>query len=201
MAEPEKEIAQLEALLRRLEKEYDQFLSGQLRREPAETENALLAIVRGSGARAIQNPTLAFRFNSLVARYNSFKTVWTRRQREMEEGRGPAARRPPSPGAPRQGLDEPAPVERHTEYVASDPRHETRHLQNLFATYRAMREKAGEPVEKLRPESFERALADKVDQLKRQHGCEAVLIRLVSDQGKTRIVAKPFRRGRAGGAA
>ena len=35
MADPEKDIAQLESLLRRLEKEYDQFLVGLLRREPA----------------------------------------------------------------------------------------------------------------------------------------------------------------------
>jgi len=38
--------------------------------------------------------------------------------------------------------------------------------------------------------------------IKREQGCDAVLIRVVADQGRTRIVAKPFRRGvRPAGAA
>ena len=79
-------------------------------------------------------------------------------------------------------------------YLSSDPLHEPRHLEQFFETYRRLREEGGEPTTKLRVESFQKALAEKVEKIKREQGCEAVLIRVTSDQGRTRIVAKPFRR-------
>jgi len=192
---PEQDIAQLETLLRQLEKEYDQFFCGLLRREPTATENTLLAIVRAYVSRPIQNPTLGFKYTSLVARYNSFRTVWTRKLREKEEGRvgGSSVVRHAAP--PRPEPRHPA----HTaanpgEYLSSDPLHEPRHLGQFFETYRRLREESGEPTAKLRVESFQKALAEKVEKIKREQGCEAVLIRVIKEQGRTRIVAKPFRR-------
>ncbi len=192
---PEQDIAQLEVLLRQLEKEYDQFFCGILRREPAVTENALLAIVRAYAGRPIQNPTLGFKYNSLVARYNSFRTVWTRKLREKEEGRavGSCAPRPVAPPQPEQR--HPA----HTaanprEYLSSDPLHEARHLEQFFETYRRLRAESGESTAKLQVESFQKALAQKVEKIKREQGCESVLIRVTVEQGRTRIVARPFRR-------
>ena len=192
---PEQDIAQLETLLRQLEKEYDQFFSGLVRREPAATENAVLGIVRAYGGRPIQNSSLAFRMNSLVARYNSFRAVWTRRLREKEEGRpvpAGAARlaTPPRQERKRQAHTAANPA----EYLASDPMHEARHLGQFFETYRRLREASGESTAKLQVEGFRKALAQQVEKIKREQGCEAVLIRVVNDQGRTRIVAKPFRR-------
>ena len=198
MAKPEQDIAQLETLLRQLEKEYDQFFCGILRREPTGSENAVLAIIRAYVSRPLSNPTLGFKYTSLVARYNSFRTVWTRRMREREEGRalGTCAARPAAP--PRPEPRHPAPPG-HTaanpaEYLTTDPLHEPRNLGQFFETYRRLRKESGEPVDKLRAESFQKALAEKVEKIKREQGCDSVLIRVVSDQGRTRIVAKPFRR-------
>lgn len=194
-SKPEQDIPQLETLLRQLEKEYDQFLCGLLRREPAATENAVQTIIRAYASRPIQNPSLGFKYTSLVARYNSYKTVWSRRQREKEEGRagGPGGARIVTSN--RQEAKRPA----HTaanpaEYLTADPMHEPRNLEQFFETYRQMREKCGESTAKLRADSFQKALAEKVDKIKREQGCEAVLIRVVNDQGRTRIIAKPFRR-------
>jgi hypothetical protein len=200
---PEQDIAHLETLLRQLEKEYDQFFSGLVRREPAAAENAVLAIMRAYGGRPIQNSSLAFKLNSLVARYNSFRTVWTRRLREKEEGRpGPAAAPRPAAAQRQERRRQAHTAANPAEYLTSDPMHEARHLSQFFETYRRLREECGEPVDKLRAESFQRALAEKVDKIKRERGCEAVLVRVVADGGRTRIVAKPFRRrtDRAGAA-
>jgi hypothetical protein len=192
---PDQDIVQLETLLRQLEKEYDQFFCGLLRREPTVTENAVLAIVRAYVGRPIQNPTLGFKYTSLVARYNSFRTVWTRRLREREEGRvgGSCVARPAAPARPEPRR------QAHTaanpgEYLSSDPLREPRHLEQFFEAYRRLREESGEPTARLRIESFQKALAEKVEKIKKEQGCEAVLIRVTSDQGRTRIVAKPFRR-------
>jgi hypothetical protein len=191
---PEQDLPQLETLLRQLEKEYEQFFSGILRREPTGTESQVLGIIRAYAGRPLSNPTLGFKYNSLVARYNSFRTVWTRKMREREEGRG-------LPGAPRP-VTVPKPEPRHTarsaanpaEYLSANPLHEQRHLEQFFETYRRLREETGESTAKLQVESFQKALAEKVEKIKKEQGCDAVLIRVTKDQGRTRIVAKPFRR-------
>lgn len=198
---PEQDIAQLEALLRQLEKEYDQFFSGVLRREPAVTENNVLSIIRAYVNRPIQNSGVAFKYAALVARYNSFKTVWTRRMREREEGRGPAAaavHRGPAAGPAERTL---APVAvPMPEFLTTNPLREQRHLKQFFETYRRMRQECGESTAKLQAESFQKALAEKIEKIKREQRCDSVLVRVVSEQGKTRLVAKPFRRSREGGA-
>jgi len=194
-SKPEQDIAQLETLLRQLEKEYDQFFCGLLRREPTATENTLLAIVRAYVSRPIQNPTLGFKYTSLVARYNSFRTVWTRKLREKEEGRVGACSvvrhatpQRPEPRHPAHTAADPG------EYLSSDPLREPRRLEQFFETYRRLRDESGESTARLRVESFQKALAEKIEKIKREQGCEAVLIRVVKEQGRTRIVAKPFRR-------
>jgi hypothetical protein len=201
-AGPEQDIAQLETLLRQLEKEYDKFLSGQERCEPSRTENQVLALVRAYASRPLQNSTLAFRYTSLVARYNAFRSVWSRRVREREDGRGPQFRsvRPHAgSGAAAQaarGRENPR------EYLASEPLHEQRHLAQFYETYCRLRSEGGESVARLTPETFRKTLADRIEQIKRDQRCEAVLVRVVTESGRTRIVAKPFRRrGGAGGAA
>jgi hypothetical protein len=192
---PEQDIAQLETLLRQLEKEYELFFSGQLRREPAGTENAVLVLIRAYASRPLQNNALAFKYNALVARFNSFKTVWTRRLREREEGRAPAGTLPPRPAQQRPEPRAPAAGGAlMQEYVTSNPLQEPRHLKQFFETYVKLRVACGEPVEKLRTESFQKALAEKIEKIKRDQGCEQVLLRVVTEQGRTRLVAKPFRR-------
>ena len=204
MADLERDLAQLDSLLHRLEKEYEMFIAGQLRREPSETEGQVLALVRTWSKGAIQNSTLAFRYRTLVARYNAFKTVWNRRVREREEGRAPAVR-PGAKGRAAAGeRSRPAVAKTHdapAPYIAVDPCHEPRRMSDLYATYRRLREEQGESVERLRPDGFQRTLADRVAKIKEQYGCEAVLIRVVADGGRTRIVAKPYRRPGAGGAS
>lgn len=192
---PEQDIAQLEVLLRKLEKDYDQFFLGLERREPVVTENAVLAIVRAYASRPITNPGLGFKYQTLVARYNTFRNVWTRRLREKEEGRasGAIGARPVAPPRP-EPRHPPHTAVRPGEYLSSDPLHETRHLGQFFETYRRLREASGESNAKLQVEGFQKALAQQVEKIKREQGCEAVLIRVVNDQGRTRIVAKPFRR-------
>lgn len=188
MADIEQDIRQMEELLRDLEKGYDAFFGGLERTPPAKIEAVVQSLVRAYGVRPVQNAGQAFRLKGLTARYNAMKQVWQRRLRALEDGKGPAAQRPVAP-RPQVHLRQPT-----TEYITADPRHEAERIQHLFDTYRHFRQECGETTEKLKAESFQRALAEKVQKIKETHRVDSVLIRLVKDGGKTRIVAKPFRR-------
>lgn len=195
---PEQDLPQLETLLRELAFKREKFLIGQERTPPEDIERKAQAIIRAYAVRPIQNAGLNFKYTTLVARSNALAAVWRRRLREREEGRGVggalaraarAAQEEQRPKVHRPTLG----AGRPGEYLASEPQHEQRRLAQFYEAYRAQREKAGEPVAKLSPEGFQKALADKIAQIKREQRCETVLVRVVSEQGKTRIVAKPFR--------
>lgn len=192
MGELERDIAQLETLLRKLEKEYEMFLCGQLRREPTATEGAVQSLIKTWTNRSIQNSAQAFRVNSLAARYNSFRTVWSRRLREKEEGRGTAVAKAPA-AQPKPAAAAEGPV----EYIARGPEPDAKALERLFEAYRGLREKAGESTARLTPESFRKALAEKIQKLRREHGAETVLLRVVGDEGRARIVARTLRGGKS----
>ena len=80
------ELNELEINMKRLRIEYEQFFKGGARREPQQ----LLAKVQKTVTRFASDPprrvALKFRFNSLVARFQSQRQLWGRVMREMDEG-------------------------------------------------------------------------------------------------------------------
>jgi hypothetical protein len=186
----ENDLARLEQLLRKLEHEYDQFLSGAVRAEPQRTDNEVQQIIKLYSSRAIQNPSLRFKFSNIVARYNSFRNVWTRKVREMEEGR--VFGRPTRVTTPLRSRRPSSPASRR-EFVTADLKSDEEGMKEIFQSYKELRESCGESTERLRLESFTRSLADKVSKVKESRKCEQVEIRLRRDQDKTRILVRPYR--------
>ena len=80
------ELNELEINMKRLRIEYEQFFKGGAHREPQQ----LLAKVQKTVTRFASDPprrvALKFRFNSLVARFQSQRQLWGRIMREMDEG-------------------------------------------------------------------------------------------------------------------
>jgi hypothetical protein len=187
----EDDLARLEQLLRKLEQEYDQFFSGAVRAEPQRTDADLQRIIKLHSGRAIQNPSLRFKFSNIVARYNSFRNVWTRKVREMEEGR--VFGRPVRVSAPPPPRRFSSPAGSRRKFVTADLKSAGEDMKEIFRTYKELRESCGESTERLRLESFTRILADKVSKVRNLRKCEQVEIRLSRDQDKTRILVRPYR--------
>ncbi len=181
MVDIERDVVTLANLVRKLEFEYDQFLSGTTHKEPLHTESAVLALIKVYAGRAVQNPAVRFKFNNLVARYNSFRKVWTRRLRERDEGR--------IIGRPRKASPPP-----RNEVGTAAPRKDKKQTEQLFVRYKRLRRQSGESTDRLRLENFQGMLAEKVEILKKSKNCEAIEVRLVKNQSKYRIVLSPCRR-------
>jgi hypothetical protein len=187
----ENDLAVLEGTLRQLETEYEQFLSGKVRIQPMKTEAEVQRMIRVYSARGIQNSSLRFRYANIVARYNSFKNVWERKVRELEEGRSfgrpmRAVSRPPRrPSAP-------TPTPRR-DFIASDLGTEKGSMEEIFSSYKSLRSECGESTERLRLENFTRLLSEKVNRLKESKKCEQVEIRIRRDKDKCRILVRPVK--------
>jgi hypothetical protein len=84
--EIDEELTELEVNLKRLRIEYERFFKGAMKREPQQ----LLGKVQKTISKLANDPprriALKFRFNSLVARFQSMRQLWGRTMREMEAG-------------------------------------------------------------------------------------------------------------------
>ena len=99
-SEFEREMAHLEAEIRRLEAEFNMFFAGRLPRPPWETRAKVAALVKRHDQSFIRNTADRFRFDSLQNRYAKFLELWERQMTNRELGRPTlGARRQPAPAA------------------------------------------------------------------------------------------------------
>jgi len=84
--EMEQELEELEINIKRLRIEYEQFFRGAMKREPSVLRGKVQKTITRFVADPPRHPAIKFRFNSLNARYQSFRQLWGRTLREMEAG-------------------------------------------------------------------------------------------------------------------
>jgi hypothetical protein len=83
-----RDLATLEAELKRLEAEYNMFFAGRLPRPPWETRSRVDALVKRIDRARAGNTGDRFKFSTLQARFTTFIDLWDRGLRAREEGRG-----------------------------------------------------------------------------------------------------------------
>ena len=82
----EEELIDFEHKLQRLRIAYDQYFMGSERREPIQLRAELQRFITRYMSSPPRNAALKFRFNALVARFQAFRGMWGRAQREIEAG-------------------------------------------------------------------------------------------------------------------
>jgi hypothetical protein len=187
----DRELAVLEAEIRRLEAEYNMFFAGRLPRPPAETRRRVSQMVRRLDRASLTNYAERFRFSTLQARFVRFTELWDRGLRAREEGR-------PGPfGAPQKTpARAPADAETaHDEQVIhvaafSDPAAEGAKLRELYDHLSHARREAGE--EPVPFERFSQGVAEQVRQLKAK-GAPEVAVRVSMKAGKVTVTARGLR--------
>ena len=85
------QLTRLEDDIRKLKIEFDIFFNGASKRPPYDTKGRVETMIK----RVADDRTLTFaqryRYNSLAARYTSFRDLWRRTMQGREEGRDPAS--------------------------------------------------------------------------------------------------------------
>jgi hypothetical protein len=103
-SEFDRELKVLEAELKRLEAEYNQFFAGRLPRLPWEQRSRVDAMMKRIDRMHIQNTGDRFRFQTVQSRWAAFSELWERQMKAQETGRRPGRGRgagaaPPSMAA------------------------------------------------------------------------------------------------------
>jgi hypothetical protein len=172
----QEDMAKLQRTFRLLEREYEQWFSGALPKPPSETQKVCEDIVKRYNISPPRNLAEQSLFSMLQARYNTYTEMWNRRTRLKEEGRLPGGKDHPKKTAPKASPPKPA--------APADP------FRQVFESFVAAKQKAGEATSKLSYESFRKTLEKQADQIRSAKGKDVDFGVTVKD-GKVSVVARP----------
>ena len=187
----QRDLAALEADLKRLEGEYNMFFSGRLPRPPWETRTRVAEAVKRLDRQSLGNYAVKFRFSTLQARFSTFIDLWDRGLRAREEGRaGPFAHG--SSGAATERLDRSA--DRVLQVTTlRDPVKDADKLQELYQGVAEARREVG--LEAIPYNRFAELIATQIKSL-REQGSEEVAFCVALKDGKVAFTARAHTRPR-----
>jgi hypothetical protein len=180
-------LVRLEDDVRKLKVEFDIYFNGSAKRPPYDTKGRVETLIKRLADERNFSYAQRYRYNSIVARYTSFRDLWRRTIQDREEGRGVMQ----STRAKARKQDEPH-VRRAT-FVCTDARADVPTVKGLYDALVRAKVQCGEPVDDLSFSQFHRMLAAKTDALKQRLGCESVRYSVYLEDGKVSFKAKAER--------
>ncbi len=189
----EEEIENLEDGIRRLKIEYDRFFNGGLPRLPTDLQWRVETLIKRYSDSSNLSFAQRFRYNSLVAKYHSYKELWQKNVRNKEEGRplyGPYVVAETATEAEPPAASDSSDTRLICQLVCSNPDSEQEKLQNLFKSFLEAKRECGEKPDTVQFDSFRRFLAEKTLKLKDQFKCQSVCYTISVESGKVKFTAK-----------
>ncbi len=178
----EEDLQLLEAKLKIVKFQYEQYFLGNRPREPQIERGEVQKIVAYWSNMAIRNTAMRFKFNTLCSRFFTFRRQWDETVRKIETGTyaphnfkanlrsgGP----PKPPAAPGAGA---APA-----------------TDDIFDAYLEARRSCGEGTEGLTKAKLDQVLKKQEDAIRSKYECQSVKFRVVVENGKTKLKASPVK--------
>jgi hypothetical protein len=183
----EEQLTRLEEDIRRLKIEFDIYFNGASKRPPYDTKGRVDTLIK----RVADDRTLTFaqryRYNSLAARYSSFRDMWRRTMQGREEGRDPVfAARATAKAEIRNEIEK-------VSFVCLDAGKEVETVKNLYDSLLEAKRRCGEPTEDFSFPRFHRLIASKAEGLKERLGCDKVKFSVAIEAGHVSFKAKADR--------
>ena len=181
---PDEHLSRLEEDIRRLRVGFDIFFNGGSKRPPYDTKGRVETLLKRLGDDRSLTFAQRYRYNSLAARYNSFRELWRRTMQGREEGRDAVS-------AHRASVhkETSAPKVQPVSFVCADAHREVEVVRNLFESLMEAKRVCGE-AEDLSFPKFHRLIASKADGLKAKFGCEQVRFSVAIENGHVSFKAK-----------
>jgi hypothetical protein len=182
---PDEQLTRLEEDIRRLRVEFDIFFNGGSKRPPYDTKGRVETLLKRLGDDRSLTFAQRYRYNSLAARYNSFRELWRRTMQGREEGRDAVS-------AHRASVhkEASAPKVEPVSFVCTDAHREVEVVKNLFDSLVEAKRICGEAVEDLSFPKFHRLIASKADALKEKLGCKQVRFSVAVENGHVSFKAR-----------
>lgn len=179
----EADLERLESSLRQLKVQYDMFFAGALSREPYELRAKFDQLIKRYTNAPIRKYAHRFQFNAVVSRYNSLSEFWSKTLRSIEEGDRP------TPALMDRGTAERV----LTTCRVHDPLQEQEPLRILHERFLDARRRIDGQGGGLSFDSFLQGVVAQASRLQKKSGCDEVELRVVVENRKVHLKARPGR--------
>jgi hypothetical protein len=171
-----RQLAEVEKMLKELRVQYEQYFAGVEKIAPMKARDDLERQLRLLGRRKIVQTDLRYRLQNLASRFHSYKGMWERNQRQMDEGRYPRHTKKISSASPQRGA-KPA-------FAAStDP-------AQLYKDYLRLCMECRVPASIDGINTMETFLRTKEEVIRQRYGNVKCSFDVVNENGKPKIKAK-----------
>jgi hypothetical protein len=177
-------LKRLDEDIRRLKIEFDIYFNGASKRPPYDTKSRIETALKRIGDDRQLSFAQRYLYNSLMARYTSFRELWRRTMQGREEGRDTAA------AARASAREEASHSESSETFVCDDAHKDVPTVKQLYDALIEAKMKCGEPTEDLSFPRFHRLIASKADNLKERLGCDRVRFSVDVEGGRVSFKAK-----------
>ncbi len=174
------EIAIFEGKLNELVRKYEQYFLGLEKREPLKLLEEVELTARRYVGTPIVNTMVKFKYNSIVARLNSYKQYWTRINRQIEEGRHPRDRF-------RMAMQE----QNDTNGSSTDQIVATTVLDGIYRQFIEARKACNLRIDCISAEMMKSTIEKQRAALRKKHNCTDIEFRVVIEDGRPKIKARP----------
>ena len=180
-------LVRLEEDIRRLKIEFVIYFNGAAKRPPYDTKSRVESMIKRLGDERTLSFAQRYFYNTLVARYTSFRELWRRTMQGREEGRDVAAAA--RTNAARGEIHETKETQPST-FVCADAQRDVPTVKKLYDTLVEAKKKCGEPLDDFSFPRFHRLITEKTDALKSRLGCERVRFSVDVQDGHVSFKAK-----------
>jgi hypothetical protein len=180
----EEQLLRLEDDVRKLKVEFDIYFNGSSKRPPYDTKGRVETLIKRLADERQLTFAQRYHYNSLVARYTSFRDLWRRTIQDREEGRGSLR------GAAKKAKDAPPANTERTTFVCADALADVPTVKNLYDKLIEAKRQCGERVDDFTFAQFHRMIAQKTETLKERLGCERVRYSVQLEGGRVQFKAK-----------
>jgi hypothetical protein len=203
----DEELNLLDQQLRRLKIEYEIFFNNPAKRPPTDVEWKVLSLIRKFSDGTRMSFSQRYRYNEMAQRYAVQADLWRKKMRIREEG----YRRPADKILSVQGVR--VPEEHETKHKVYGLSHnaqdagagaqgdqpfsvqcsgaaaEREQVESLYKALTEAKQKSGEKVSG-NLDSFAAFVKKKTSEIRKQHGCDAVVYSVETQGGQVKLKAK-----------
>jgi hypothetical protein len=183
MLKIDEELKNMEDVLRRLKIEYQIFFNGSRKKPPQDLRLRLEKISRQLSERSDMTQLQRFRYNTLLTRYNTLRSLWRRTIQKMEQGK--EAKKDPPVSTPIQSAE--AAVEKF-RISLSNPGSEGDKVRHLYDTLLHYKKMNSEDL-RLAYSQFERYIEVQTQNIRKDKGCSRVTYTIVLEGDVVRFTA------------
>lgn len=185
------DISALESKISRLKVEYEQYFTRVVKREPVQLRKEVDRLILSLSNRNFSNTSMKFKYNTLVAKYNSYKQYWNRTLRAIEEGR--YTRRAEGSTSKAARTPAPAPPSRpasRTEPAASGAPGQDK-LKEVYEQYLDARKSCNESTKGVTYEAVSKTVEKQIKNVENKYKTKDVDLKVYVKDGKAKLAIRP----------